>query len=188
MEYGLIGAKLGHSYSVPIHAQLGNYDYRLYERTEEAFVALLKSRDFKGLNVTIPYKQLALRHCDALSDTAREVGSVNTLVVRPDGSLHGHNTDIGGFIALAAKAGVVIAGRKVVKVDDFTKPEETGLPSSNVLRYTLEDETWVTVRPSGTEPKLKLYLGAHAENEQKCDAILADVIADVDKTLSAWLA
>jgi len=82
----------------------------------------------------------------------------------------------------------VIAGRKVVKVDDFTKPEETGLPSSNVLRYTLEDETWVTVRPSGTEPKLKLYLGAHAESEAKCDAILADVIADVDKTLSAWLA
>lgn len=82
----------------------------------------------------------------------------------------------------------VIAGRKVVKVDDFTKPEETGLPSSNVLRYTLEDETWVTVRPSGTEPKLKLYLGAHAENEEKCDAILADVIGDVDAKLSGWLA
>ena len=80
-----------------------------------------------------------------------------------------------------------IAGRKVVKADDFTKPELTGLPSSNVLRYTLEDETWVTVRPSGTEPKLKLYIGAHAENEEKCDAILAEVIADIDGTLSNWL-
>ena len=80
-----------------------------------------------------------------------------------------------------------IAGRKVVKADDFTKPELTGLPSSNVLRYTLEDETWVTVRPSGTEPKLKLYIGAHAENEEKCDAILAEVIADIDGTLSGWL-
>jgi Phosphomannomutase len=81
----------------------------------------------------------------------------------------------------------VIAGRKVVKADDFTKPEETGLPASNVLRYTLDDETWVTVRPSGTEPKLKLYIGAHAENEEKCDAILAEVIADVDAELSKML-
>ena len=114
MEYGLIGAKLGHSYSVPIHAQLGDYDYRLCEQTEAAFVDLMDRRDFKGLNVTIPYKRLAYEHCDALSDTAREVGCVNTLVVRPDGSLYGHNTDIGGFIALARRAGVVIAGKKAV--------------------------------------------------------------------------
>ena len=114
MEYGLIGAKLGHSYSVPIHAQLGDYDYRLYERTEEEFVELMRRRDFRGLNVTIPYKKLALELCDALSDTAREVGSVNTVVRRPDGSLYGHNTDIGGFIGLARKAGVEIAGKKAV--------------------------------------------------------------------------
>ena len=114
MQYGLIGAKLGHSYSVPIHAQLGDYDYQLYERTEEAFVELLKRRDFRGLNVTIPYKRLAFEHCDALSDTAREVGCVNTLVVREDGSLYGHNTDIGGFIALARRTGVEIAGKKAV--------------------------------------------------------------------------
>ena len=114
MEYGLIGAKLGHSYSVPIHAQLGDYDYRLYERTEAEFVELMRRRDFRGLNVTIPYKKLALELCDALSDTAREVGSVNTVVRRPDGSLYGHNTDIGGFIGLARKAGVEIAGKKAV--------------------------------------------------------------------------
>ena len=113
MEYGLIGAKLGHSYSVPIHAQLGDYDYRLYERTEDEFIDLMRRRDFKGINVTIPYKKLALTLCDALSGTAREVGSVNTVVRRPDGSLYGHNTDIGGFIALAKRAGVEIAGKKV---------------------------------------------------------------------------
>ena len=112
MEYGLIGAKLGHSYSVPIHAQLGNYDYRLYERTEEEFIRLLQSRAFKGLNVTIPYKQLALRLCDELSEVAREVGSVNTLIVRPDGSLYGHNTDIGGFIAMVRHAGIDLSGKK----------------------------------------------------------------------------
>ena len=114
MEYGLIGAKLGHSYSAPIHAQLGDYEYRLFERTEAEFIELLRRRDFRGLNVTIPYKVLAFRLCDALSESAREVGCVNTLVVRPDGSLYGHNTDIGGFIAMAGRAGVEIAGRKAV--------------------------------------------------------------------------
>ncbi len=114
MEYGLVGAKLGHSYSVGIHARLGDYDYRLCEQTEVAFVDRMNRRDFRGLNVTIPYKKLAFEHCDTLSDTALEVGCVNTLVVRPDGSLYGHNTDIGGFIALAKHAGVAIAGKKAV--------------------------------------------------------------------------
>ena len=113
MEYGLIGAKLGHSYSPSIHARLGDYDYRLCECTEAQFIELMRRRDFRGLNVTIPYKKLALSLCDSLSDTARAVGSVNTVVVRPDGSLYGHNTDIGGFIALARRAGVAIEGRKV---------------------------------------------------------------------------
>ena len=114
MEYGLIGAKLGHSYSPAIHAQLGDYEYRLYEQTEAEFRALLARRDFKGLNVTIPYKRVAYECCDSLSDTAREVGSVNTVVCLPDGSLYGHNTDIGGFMAMARRAGVAIEGRKAV--------------------------------------------------------------------------
>ena len=112
MQYGLIGAKLGHSYSPEIHARLGDYDYRLYERGEAAFIDLMASRQFKGLNVTIPYKKVAYAHCDVLSDTAREVGCVNTLLVRPDGALYGHNTDIGGFMALARRSGVEIAGKK----------------------------------------------------------------------------
>ena len=114
MEYGLIGAKLGHSYSVPIHARLGGYDYRLYEMTEDEARAHLAARDFKGLNVTIPYKKLALEYCDVLSDAARAIGSVNTLLVRPDGSLYGDNTDIGGFLSMAARAGVTLADRKVI--------------------------------------------------------------------------
>ena len=114
MEYGLIGSKLGHSYSPGIHARLGSYDYRLYERTEDEFIELLSRRDFRGLNVTIPYKVTAYERCDELSDTAREVGCVNTLLVKPDGALYGHNTDIGGFIALARRAGVAIEGRKCV--------------------------------------------------------------------------
>ena len=74
----------------------------------------------------------------------------------------------------------VIAGRKVVKVDDFTKPEETGLPSSNVLRYTLEDETWVTVRPSGTEPKVKAYLFAKGASREAAEELLAALEKDAN--------
>lgn len=112
MEYGLVGARLGHSYSPQIHARLGDYDYRLCEMNAQAFADLLDARAFRGLNVTMPYKVLAYEHCDALSDAAREVGCVNTLVVRPDGTLYGHNTDLGGFIAMAKRAGVALSGKK----------------------------------------------------------------------------
>ena len=112
MEYGLIGEKLGHSYSPMIHARLADYRYELREVAPENLHDFLISRDFRGLNVTIPYKQAVLPYCDALSETAREVGCVNTLVVRPDGSLYGHNTDIGGFIYMLRCAGIDPKGRK----------------------------------------------------------------------------
>lgn len=112
MEYGLIGEKLGHSYSPMIHARLADYRYELREVAPENLHDFLISRDFRGLNVTIPYKQAVLPYCAALSETAREVGCVNTLVVRPDGSLYGHNTDIGGFIHMLRRAGIDPTGRK----------------------------------------------------------------------------
>ena len=71
------------------------------------------------------------------------------------------------------------AGKKVVKVMDYTKPEETGLPAANVLIYSLDDGSTVVVRPSGTEPKIKAYyttLGkdlaeAEAEKEKLAAAL-----------------
>ena len=80
-----------------------------------------------------------------------------------------------------------IADVSVAKVEDFEKTEETGLPASNVLRMTLSDGAWVTVRPSGTEPKLKLYLGAHAENDAAVEAKLSALLNDMDAKLSKLL-
>lgn len=114
MEYGLIGEKLGHSYSQMIHARLADYRYELREVAPEALDEFLEKREYRGLNVTIPYKQVVMKHCAELSPEAMEVGSVNTLLVRPDGSLFGHNTDIDGFIYMLRRGGIDPAGAKAV--------------------------------------------------------------------------
>lgn len=114
MEYGLIGEKLGHSYSHMIHARLADYRYELKEVAPERLDAFIEARNFRGLNVTIPYKQAVMKHCAELSPEAMEVGSVNTLIVRPDGSLFGHNTDIDGFIYMLRRGEIDPAGAKAV--------------------------------------------------------------------------
>ena len=109
---GLLGERLGHSYSPAIHAMLGDYEYRLYECPRDKLGDFLKARDFDGLNVTIPYKKAVLPYCAELSPMAAAIGSVNTLLRRPDGSLYGDNTDAFGFESLLRHAGLDPAGRK----------------------------------------------------------------------------
>ena len=112
--YGLLGRKLGHSYSVPIHRALGNEAYALYELEPDALSAFLRRPDIGGLNVTIPYKRDVMAYCDELDETARQIGSVNTIVRRADGTLKGYNTDAYGLTYLAERAQISFTGRKVV--------------------------------------------------------------------------
>lgn len=111
---GLLGQKLGHSYSPAIHGMLAAYDYQLFEREPEQLEDFLKTGDWSGMNVTIPYKKTVLPYCQELSDTARRIGSVNTLVRRPDGSLYGDNTDAYGFESLVRKSGIEVQGKKAL--------------------------------------------------------------------------
>ena len=113
MEYGLLGEKLGHSFSPQIHKALAGYDYQLYPTPPEAVEELFRRREFKGLNVTIPYKQTVIPLCDEVDPRAASIGAVNTVVNR-NGRLTGYNTDIDGLIYLARRAGVDMAGKKVV--------------------------------------------------------------------------
>ena len=113
MEYGLLGEKLGHSFSPQIHRALAGYDYVLLPTPPEAVEPLLRGRDFRGLNVTIPYKRTVIPLCDEVEPRAAAIGAVNTIVNR-NGRLMGYNTDIDGLIYLARRAGVDMAGRKVV--------------------------------------------------------------------------
>lgn len=114
MRCGLLGKKLGHSYSPQIHSHLGVYSYELFEKAPEELKEFLKEGDFTGLNVTMPYKKDALPYCDALSDRAIELGAVNTIVRRNDGSLIGHNTDYFGFQSMVTRSGIQVDGKKVL--------------------------------------------------------------------------
>ena len=111
MKYGLLGRKLGHSYSPQIHSHLGSVPYALFEKEPEELEAFLRSGTFSGLNVTIPYKKAVIPYLDALSDTAKKLSAVNTIVCR-DGKLIGHNTDYFGFRSLVEISGLVPQGKK----------------------------------------------------------------------------
>lgn len=113
MEYGCIGEHLPHSFSKEIHERIEDYDYRLKELTPEELDSFMKVRDFKAINVTIPYKQAVIPYLDEISETAKAIGAVNTIVNR-DGKLYGYNTDFGGMRALIARMGLDLAGKKVV--------------------------------------------------------------------------
>ena len=113
MECGLLGRKLGHSYSPQIHALLGTYSYRLMELEPEAVGPFLKAGAFTGLNVTIPYKKTVIPYLDALSPEAKRLGAVNT-ILRREGRLIGHNTDYFGFRYLVEKSGLQVAGKKAL--------------------------------------------------------------------------
>ena len=113
MEYGLLGEKLGHSFSPRIHRMLAGYDYRLLPTPPEEVASLFRRGEFKGLNVTIPYKQTVIPLCDETDPRAAAIGAVNTVVNR-GGRLTGYNTDLDGLIYLAKRAGVDMAGKKVV--------------------------------------------------------------------------
>lgn len=114
MQFGLLGRSLAHSLSPQIHQCFGDYPYALYCREPETLPAFFRDKSLTGFNVTVPYKLEALRACDVLSDEAKRIGAVNTVLRRDDGTLYGDNTDYFGFCYLAKRNGVEFRGKKVV--------------------------------------------------------------------------
>ena len=113
MKYGLIGEHLTHSYSCEIHAQIADYEYELHELKPSELGEFLTKREFNAINVTIPYKQDVIPYLDEISETAKRIGAVNTIVNR-GGKLYGDNTDFPGMLALAKHIGIDMKGRKVL--------------------------------------------------------------------------
>ena len=110
---GLLGEKLGHSFSPQIHGCLTDYSYTLFEKSPEEAEAFLRSGDYDGINVTIPYKKLAFSLCDEVSEVASKIGSVNT-VVKHGNKIKGYNTDYYGFTYLVKKAGFDVSKGKTL--------------------------------------------------------------------------
>lgn len=113
MEYGLIGEKLGHSYSKIIHEKLADYKYDLNPLTKDEFQFFMERRDFKAINVTIPYKEKVIPYLDEIDDNAKMIGAVNT-IVNTNGKLVGHNTDFSGFLYMIQNNKVEIHDKKVL--------------------------------------------------------------------------
>ena len=126
-KYGLIGKTLVHSYSKEIHEALGRYQYQLFSLSEDEMPDFINARDFRGLNVTIPYKKDVIPLCDEVTDLARGIGAVNTLfwknasgtgssesINQEDRILVGHNTDYEGFLYAASRAGIDFEGKGVL--------------------------------------------------------------------------
>ncbi len=113
MMYGCIGEHLPHSFSKEIHGQIGGYAYELKELTPEELPAFLADRNFRGVNVTIPYKQAVIPGLDEIDATAEAIGAVNTIVNR-NGKLAGYNTDLYGLTRLIRRIGLDLAGKKVL--------------------------------------------------------------------------
>lgn len=113
MKYGLIGKPLGHSFSREIHALIADYDYRLLEIDEDELPCFFQERDFSGINVTIPYKQAVIPFLDEISDEAKKIGAVNT-IVKKEGKLFGFNTDFFGMRALIKSAGLDLENKTVL--------------------------------------------------------------------------
>lgn len=112
MQYGCIGKRLGHSFSAVIHAKLGDYDYRLVELEENELEAFMKEKNFKGINVTIPYKQAVIPYLDRIDGSAKSIGAVNT-IVNENGFLTGYNTDFYGMTELLKRGGIELKGKNV---------------------------------------------------------------------------
>ena len=113
MRYGLIGCPLGHSFSKEIHESLKRYPYELKELLPDELETFLHQREFSGINVTIPYKQAVIPFLDGISDRAKMIGAVNT-IVNKEGCLYGDNTDFDGMRLALTRAGILLGGKKVL--------------------------------------------------------------------------
>lgn len=164
-RYGLLGERLGHSYSPPIHNALGNYDYSLVELPPSEVEEFMLKHNFDGINVTIPYKQTVMPFLDHISDRAKKIGSVNT-VINKNGKLYGDNTDYYGFLYMANSVGISFKNKKVIILGGGG----TSLTAQAVTRDEGAREI-VVISRSGKDNYENLHLHKDAEIIVNCTPV-----------------
>ena len=136
--YGLLGERLSHSISPDIHEEIFsilniNGAYKIFEIEKNdicKFCDSLRLLKIKGINVTIPYKQVVMKYLDSISDEARKIGAVNTINLK-EGKLYGYNSDYFGFETIIKKYSVELDGKIAVVLG-------TGGASKAVVTYILD--------------------------------------------------
>ena len=176
MKCGLLGRTLRYSFSPEIHAFYGDYEYRLFEVEPEELSDFIRSGEWDGLNVTIPYKRDVIPFCGTLTTTAREIGSVNTIVRLPDGSLLGDNTDYFGFRHLLSTNRMDACGKKAVVLGDGG--------ASLTVRCALSDAGAREAVAGATEgPCAFAYIYDHLDAEIVVNTTPVGTYPDVEGTL-----
>ena len=144
MKYGLIGEKLGHSFSAEIHSRIPGYEYELKEIAPKNIAQFMEAKDFCGINVTIPYKKTIIPYLDFIDEKAKSIGAVNTVINR-DGKLYGYNTDFGGLLLLIKRYTDNLSGKKALILGDGG----TSLTAKAVLEHLNAKEIYVVSRHEG---------------------------------------
>ncbi len=138
MKFGLIGKKLGHSWSKEIHGKLYDYDYDMIELDEDEFSSFMLDNNYDGFNITIPYKKKAASLCSYLSLSARLTGSVNTVIYDKDGSLMGYNTDLFGFGYLCSFSDIHIKGKKIMILGDGGTSDTVNAAVTDMMAFDVK--------------------------------------------------
>lgn len=196
MKCGLLGRKLGHSYSPQIHKFLGDYSYELFEREPEELDEFFNDPPFDAMNVTIPYKETVMKYCSEISDSAKKIGSVNT-IVRRNGKYYGDNTDYYGFEFILDSVCKDVKGKKVLIVGNggaaktaiavvsdrggisvvISHKENT---PENMKKHHLDTDIIVNTTPVGMFPK-NLESPVVLEDYKNVEAVV-DVVYNPSKT------
>lgn len=194
MKYGLIGEKLGHSFSKGIHEQLATYTYELHPLSKEAFPKFMEEKAFCAINVTIPYKKDVLPYC-ILDEKAKKIGAVNA-IVHKEGNLYGTNTDYDGFLYTLRKHQISVRGKKVLILGDggaaqaikAVLRDEGANPLISVRRHPMDAsisyvearnkhsdaQILINTSPSGMYPNL-MQAPAELDDFPACEALI-DII------------
>lgn len=195
MRYGLIGEKLGHSFSKDIHERIADYTFDLIPLSKEEFKTFMEKKEFTALNVTIPYKKDVIPYLDEMNEHAKAIGAVNTIVNR-DGKLKGYNTDFTGFLYMVKKHNVHMEGKKVLIIGNggasaaiqaVVQHESAGsmvivdvVPGNGAISYDemfsshLDAEIIINTSPIGMYPRIG-NAPIDISMFHKCEAVL-DVI------------
>ncbi|MCI2990935.1 shikimate dehydrogenase [[Clostridium] innocuum] len=195
MRYGLIGEKLGHSFSKDIHERIADYTFDLIPLSKEEFKTFMEKKEFTALNVTIPYKKDVIPYLDEMDEHAKAIGAVNTIVNR-DGKLKGYNTDFTGFLYMVKKHNVHMEGKKVLIIGNggasaaiqaVVQHESAGsmvivdvVPGNGAISYDemfsshLDAEIIINTSPIGMNPRIG-NAPIDISMFHKCEAVL-DVI------------